>query len=302
MHPEKIEFYKNRTIGERFSVSGDFARQNWKILFKNIMYIGIPLALVQGYFTHNYIQSFFAGIDIYNPANLYTNINWINYVGYIFFSILFSLFLLSTTGAIINQYLKNSLSEKTGWPELKKKIFSLSGTIFKQWIIIIFGIIIFFSVTGFFLYLLSFTKSMILTGIGGLFIVLVGLGLFIFIIPPIALITYPVFFENASAWCGIKRGLKLGLKYWGSTFLTVFLGGLLTMVITYILAMPYFMYIVFNMGTGGFLGYVLAMLTSFVGLIVMPLFILFMSFQYTSIVEKEEGVSLQDKIEIFDDL
>ena len=47
---ERIEFYKNRSIGERFSVAIDFLKQNWKALYKNILIGGLPLAIIMGYF------------------------------------------------------------------------------------------------------------------------------------------------------------------------------------------------------------------------------------------------------------
>jgi hypothetical protein len=301
MYQEKIEFYKNRTIGERFSVAGDFIRQNWKVLLKNIAYIGAPLALLQGYFSQSSTQGLFTGLLSYNPAAPYANINWLHYSLLFPFSSLLLLFLLSMTGSILNKYIKGSLTEETGWVDLKSQLFSFAGRIFLQGLILslaVFAIAIIISVFAGLLSLGSFWTGIVIVILFGILV----LGFLLFIFIPLMLIPYPIFFEDASAWQGIKKGFRLGFKYWGSTFLTVLLGWLLSAAVSYILAMPYFIYILFNAGGNSLLGYALAMLSSLIGIIVLPVLIIFLSFQYTSIIEKEEGVSLQDKIEGFDNL
>jgi hypothetical protein len=301
MYQEKIEFYKNRTIGERFSVAGDFIRQNWKVLLKNIGYVGAPLALLQGYFS----QRLIVGLLSYNFTTPYANINWPYYLLLFPFSFLLFLFFFSMTGSILNKYIKGSLTEETGWADLKGQLFSFAGKIFLQGLILFLAIFVIAVIIGVFAGFLSL-GTLLTDSWTGIFITiilvfLISVLLFC-ILMPLMLIPYPLFFEDASAWQGIKKGCRLGFKYWGSTFLTVFLGCFLSNVVSYILTMPYMVYLTINAGENSFLGYVLAMFSSLVGIIVFPVFIIFLSFQYTSIVEKEEGVSLQDKIEGFDNL
>jgi hypothetical protein len=308
MSQEKIEFYKNRTIGERFSAAGDFVRQNWKVLLKNIAYVGVPLALLQGYFMQNYMQGVFSNINLTNPYNPYANLNLVAYMFTMLFSILLYLFLFSMTGAILNKYVKGSLTENTGWPDLKDKLFSFAGKLFLQGILLFLIILAISIVVAIVVAIVAFILSSFATGsFGGtgilialLFILIFG-AVFLFI-SFLSLLPFPIFFENTSAWQGIKKSFKLGFRYWGSTFLTILLGSLLAGVVSYILAMPYVLYSIFNMGSDGFIGHVLAMLTSLVIVIVYPVYIIFVGFQYTSIVEKEEGISLQEKVDEFDNL
>jgi hypothetical protein len=307
MSQEKIEFYKNRTIGERFAASGDFIRQNWKVLLKNIVYIGVPIALLFGYFLQNYMQGIFSSINLFGISSPYALSGiLIPLSGLMLFSILLYLFLFSMTGAILNKYVKGSLTENTSWADLKDNMFSFAGKLFLQGLLlfliiaavsIIIGIIIgiIVAVGG------SFANPALIGILTILFVILLYGAIFVFY-PFLALLPFPIFFENASAWQGIKKSFKLGFRYWGSTFLTIFLGGLLTGIVSYILMMPYIIYSVFNMGTGGFISYVLAMLTSLVFVVVYPIFVVFVGLQYTSIVEREEGVSLQDKVAEFDNL
>jgi hypothetical protein len=301
----KIEFYKNRTLGERFAATGDFIRQNWRVLLKNIAYIGVPLALIQGFFMQNYAQGVFSLANVVtNPYSIYSNINWISYLFTILFSILLNLFLFSMTGAILNKYLKGSLTENTGWADLKDNVFSLAGQLFIQGLILCAGI----AVIAFFAAIIIGLVSLVAIAggaVGGVLTAIVALlilGLLFAVLAPLCLIVYPLFFENASAWEAITKGFRLGFRYWGSTFVTVFLGGLLSATVSYILAMPYIVYILFNMGQSGWVGYILAMISSLVGIIIYPVLIVFLSFQYTSIIEREEGISLQSKVEEFDKL
>jgi hypothetical protein len=212
------------------------------------------------------------------------------------------------TGAILNKYVKGSLTKDTGWVDLKDNVFSFAGKIFVQGFLlflVIFAIIIVVAIIGgivaFFVGDLikgSFAAIGILTF---LFVILLLVAVFLFI-PFFSLLPFPIFFENTSAWQGIKKSYKLNFKYWGSTFLTAFLGGLLVGIVSYILAMPYIVYSVFNAESVGVIGYVLAMISSLVVVVVYPIYIIFMGFQYTSIVEQEEGITLQDKVEEFDNL
>jgi uncharacterized membrane protein YhaH (DUF805 family) len=308
MSQEKIEFYKNRTIGERFSAAGDFVRQNWQVLLKNIVYIGAPLALIQGYFMQNYMQGVFTNLNFMNPYNPYTNLNIVSYMFTMLFSMLLYLFLFSMIGAILSKYVKGSLTENTGWTDLKENVLSFAGKIFVQGFLLVLVILAISIVVGIIVAIIAFivgdfaSGSFVVLGIlMVIFAIFILVALFLFI-PFLSLLPFPIFFENTSAWQGIKKSFKLGFRYWGSTFLTTLLGGLLAGIVSYILAMPYIVYSIFNMGTGGFIGYVLAMFSSLVIVVVYPVYIVFMGFQYTSIVEREEGVSLQDKVEEFDNL
>jgi hypothetical protein len=295
MSQEKIEFYKNRTIGERFAAAGDFIRQNWKVLLKNIVYIGVPLVLIQGYLVQSQVHNALTNIGNPNPFASYSSIP--NVFANLIQGII-SLFLISMTGSILREYTKGSLTEDTGWSDLKDNMLSFAGKIFLQGLILVPGIIVLVVVVAL---LASFTGigigNFILFGV----VMLVFVGFLFVILPPLSLINFPVFFEDASAWEGIKKGFRLGFKYWGSIVLTLLLGGLLFIIVYYIFLMPYIVYTMLHLGEG-LLGYVLAMFSSLIMMVMYPVFIIFMGLQYTSIVEREEGVSLQDKVAEFDNL
>ncbi|MDR0863845.1 MAG: hypothetical protein LBO74_02795 [Candidatus Symbiothrix sp.] len=296
MSQEKIEFYKNRTIGERFSAAGDFVRQNWKVLLKNIAYVGVPLALLQGYFIQNQVGASLGNLGNPDIWGSYANTTIIGLLGNLVQAIVF-LYIVSVTGAILREYVKGSLTEETGWPDLKDNVFSIGGKIFLQGLIFVPFIILLVAVVAVVSYFLG-VGAFIVLGI----LVLLLIVLWVVIIPPLSLVQFPIFFEDASAWEGIKKGFRLGFRYWGSVFLTILLGGLLFGAVYYIFMAPYIVYAMFNMGDGGILGYILAMFSSLVFVAIYPVLIVFLGFQYTAIVEREEGISLQEKVDEFENL
>lgn len=293
-----IDFYQDRTIGQRFSAASDFVRQNWKILAKNILYIGIPLALLMGYFMQEYLSTALTGTMNKNSEFKFL----IDYSLVMIFSGLMGLFLYSMTGALLYKYTKGELRDETGWNDVKGDMFSIMGKVFIQGLI--FGLIItvFSFIAGMMIYGISISQNGLFTGIIAIIIVLLVLGLILFLTPSLCLMIFPIFFEKASAWEAIKKGFRLGVKNWGAVFLTMLLGGMIAGSIYYILSMPYFIYVIITEGTGGIIGIILSCFSSIILVITQPLFLIFFAFQYTAIVEKEEGISLQGKLEDFDQL
>ena len=279
---EKVEMYKNRTLGERFSATSDFVRGNWRVLANNLLPVGLILALPMGFFIQYYLQGAFTMIN--NPA-AWMAMNWWAYAGVMIVSIVFSLFIYATTGAILNKYAKGTLTPETGWADLQDHFFSIAGKILIQSCIIALVILVVSAITGLIVWLFPHGSGIVALTLTVLPAVIFSILIFI-CVPALSLIYYPLYFEQVSAWKGIMKGFRWGFKYWGSTFVSVFLGAFLFMVGVYILSMPYIIYIVFKMGAGGWLGYLLSMLMFAVVLVLQPLYIVFVALQYTSIASR----------------
>ena len=283
---EKVELYKFRTLGERFLATNDFVRWNWNVLLKNILPVGLLLALPTGFCMQYYMQSVFAMME--NPIPI-AAINWWAYAGLIITSMLFTLYLYALTGAILYKYAQNSLTPETGWADLKKDFFPIAGKVFLQSCIMGLAVLVFSAIMIVVVSLMGLPDFKSIAVIITLLFGILFIALLLIFTPGFALMQYPIFFERASAWKGITKGFRWGLKYWGSTFLAYFLGGLILMVCVYILAMPYTIYTVFhivNMGAGGWLGYLLSILLFVAVLFLQPLYVIFMGFQYTSIASR----------------
>ena len=281
---EKVDLYKIRTLEERFSATSNFVRENWNVLANNLLPIGLPLAVLVGLFMQYYMQDVFAMMaDPMAMAAGAVNINWWAYAGLMISSMLFSLFIYATTGAILCKYAEGSLTPDTKWADLEKYFFPIAGKVLIQLCILILIIAVLSVIIGALGAVLAFMNNPVVMAS---FIMLFTFAFIIVFIPVLSLMQYPIYLEQASAWQGITKGFEWGFKYWGSTFLSCFLGSLILMVCVYILSMPYAIYTVFNMGAGGWLGYVLLSLTFVATLFLQPLLIVFMGFQYTSIASR----------------
>jgi len=131
------------------------------------------------------------------------------------------------------------------------------------------------------------------------FLLIFGL---IAVLPPLSLIIFPSLFRGASVWESISKGLGIGFKNWGSTFGVLFIVGLMSVVVSYLLELPPQFWMLFHPGQTGVVLYLLTILSSLASVFVTPFLFVFLAFQYFSITEKEEGISLQNKVDEFDNL
>jgi len=118
--------------------------------------------------------------------------------------------------------------------------------------------------------------------------------------PPLYLVRFPALFQEESTMGSIKKGFRLGFKSWGTTFVTILVVGIVSGIISGVLGLPLILYAYF--GTSEIISYVLSCLMSLGTAIVTPLAFVFFAFQYFSVAEQSEGISLQSKIEEFDNL
>lgn len=295
----KIEFYKNRDLGERFSASAEFIRQNWKVMYKIILIPAIPLALLQGYFQQGFVSNYlanlskvFSGGSITEMNNLYGNGGvWM----YFLMTLLFSLVLSAMSGAIMSRYEDGLLSNETKLKDLSNKIFSNMGKL----ILIGLSLILIAIVVVIILVLMIFIMAMM----SKILAFLIAFAVIIAVFPPLYLIRFPALFQGESTFKSIRKGFVLGFKNWGTTFLMILILGIVSYVISLIFAIPSAIWTITHIGdSAGVVANILSSFSSLGSAFVTPFVFVFMAFQYFSVAEKAEGISLQAKIEEFDNL
>jgi hypothetical protein len=296
---DKIEFYQKRDLGERFSASAEFIRQNWMVMYKIILMVAIPLALLQGYFQQIYMSAYLSNItriltggDITMMNELYNNAGmWI----YVLVSLLSMLALFAISGAILSRYEEGLLSKETTLQDLGNKILSnMANLLMIGLALILFGIV---ALIVFVLLVAFLTKA------SGFFAFLIAFVAIIAIVPPLYLVRFPAIFRGASTMESIKEGLQLGFKSWGSTFLMIIIIGIASYVISLVFVLPFTIWNLFNIGSEpGVVSYILSGFSSLSTAFVTPLVFVFLAFQYFSVVEKIEGISLQSKVDEIDNL
>ena len=297
---EKINFFKERTIGERFSAAAKFTRQNWKIVSKNLVYVVIPLTLLMSFGLDKYMRS---SISISSETDIFGTL--ISYGIMMLSNMALYIFISAMVGAIMQKYQAGELTKDTGWTELKGKVFSISKNLFLLFLIVFFVPVIIIMVFAFFISLAGIGAGSIAVVMGFLAVMLLLSLVMVALTPSLLLMTMPAIVENKSAWVSIKKGFRLGFKYWGSTFVTALLGGLLYSMFYTIFLMPYSIYLVISMaidssGPNPILLFVLTIIPSLVMAFTAPIFLIFVIYHYCSIIEKEEGVTLTTNIDSFD--
>ena len=299
----RIEFYKNRSIGERFSVAIDFLKQNWKVLYKNILWGALPLALMMGYLLAR--QQTFVSPALgfsYNLIGMFVNLLLIYLIGFINM-----IYMYSMTCAILLHYDRNQLTESTGWNDLKIPFFQFAGKTFLITLIVILPLIAIIALfTGIFVSFFSaFSPSggavvgvMLLIG----FAILLLFGVLIAIAPSFTILYFPAFFSGKSVWKSIKTAFVLGFKNWASLFVAIILTVLVFMIVYLVFSVPFEVLSLIMRGRVGIITYILGIFSAVGSLLTYPIMVLIFAFQYFSIVEKEEGVSLQSQLSDFENL
>jgi len=123
------------------------------------------------------------------------------------------------------------------------------------------------------------------------------------IVPALYLVRFPALFQGASTMESIKKGVRLGFKSWGTTMLMIIIIAVAAYVVTLIFSLPFAIWNTFNIGNEpGILSYTLSGISWLGTAFVTPLTFVFFAFQYFAVVDKVEGISLQSKVEEFDNL
>lgn len=294
----KIEFYKNRSLGERFSASAAFIRQNWKVMYKIILIPSIPLALLQGYFQQDYSQ-FWANL----PKLFDGDTSWLSEISNnnsgisSLIALLFALVLSSISSAIMSRYEEGSLSMETSLQDLSSKIVSnMKKLFFIGLTLSVMGIVAVIPI-GLIIGILFAAHLPVLAAIV-VFLLIVAICA---IIPFLYLARFPALFRGEPTMGSIRKGFRLGFKNWGSTYAMIIILGIATSVISLILGVPYTIYLLFGQPTG-VVAYILGSISWLGAAFITPLTFVFFAFQYFAIAENEESISLQAKVEEFDNL
>lgn len=289
---DRIEFYKNRTFGERFFASIDFLKQNWNVLFKNILIGALPLAIFGGYFMQYHQQS--------SLSNIYTggaSLNPLFMILYFVAVISLVIYLNAMTGAVMIKYGEGNLTSGTGWRDLSGTMFSLSGKTFLigliLWVISLVIVAVIAVIIGIFVSGVTAGNELAFSGIIFIITMFVILGLVFAFCPFLCLAYYPAYFSGASIWESIKIAFGMGFRNWGSVFATILLAGIVLFVIGAIFGIPNIVVTLFSsQGEMSIWTFIFSFLAIFGTVLTYPVMFIFIAFQYFSIVESEQGVSL----------
>lgn len=290
VHIEKVVLnkYKLRDLGHIFYDTFRFYRQSFSSLSKIIFGINLPIIIIYLLYIYstnpfgNYLLDESEIMGITMAFNRLEGTDWIG----IGVNILLLSILVSTV-----IHCASLLGKKQEISYMKLWLMTIWPMLFKTVLII-----------SFFYLLIFFSPA---------FVTL----LLIFLSPFIAMIFYPVISGEETFLAGIKKGFKYGLKDWGLTLVSILMIGGLAYVFTWIYHNPFL--VDFDIKTfvldeiirwhtvtvfDNFLTIKNFISSLFILLIIqllIPMVIIAFSFQYWSIKDKEESISLRARFKKF---
>ena len=300
----KIPFYQERTFSEKFNVTFEFLKENWKVVLRYITYVCLPLSLLGG-FAFNSFMSLMLSFQSSSATDSEIVQFAITYGGIILLSLLAAWWVATVMYSLMQAY--NSRPEGLEgitFEELKPSLKHNAARLFKLGLV--------------FLLLLVLWMALLVGAavIHPLFAFIIFVASFALMIP--LLHVSPVYmYEDVSVWRAFSRGIWLGWNTWGGTFALGFVLALIASVVQGVVGMPwqmcYFVKIFFSttaQDAPAFFSSVGFMLISYVASIVMmyaqlvcsSLFFVGISYLYSHAAETFDDMSVEEGIEQFDEL
>jgi hypothetical protein len=301
----KIQIFMRRSFGERFNVTFNFIRENWRPLLKYVTYALLPLCLIQA-MSLNAVMDFsmrnsMTGktpqnselLALMGKYSLYMTVFVIGTV--LLYSLVFSLFQLYGTR-------ENRLQGVT-WKEMTPLFLKNMKRMWASILTMVLLVLLYSVVMG--VLILATPFSLIIT-----------IPAFIALMVPLALFFPTNCMEDIGVFTALKKSYRLGFRTWGSLFGFCFVMGLLANILQGITSIPwYVMYVIktvfsmkgsvetFTASTGyNFVLYLLNILQvygAYLGMCIMAVGIVF---QYGHTREKTDNVSIDNDIEHFEEL
>ncbi|CAN5393188.1 hypothetical protein BH10BAC4_BH10BAC4_07410 [soil metagenome] len=306
-----IEFQQMRDFSEKVSTTLSFVTQNFKSLFRSILYIAGPPLLIVSILGGTFMSDFFKlslqsrGGDPDAALAYFTSVNlWLQIIA----MLIFFLVSMVMTTATVNNYLILYREKKTNvievsdvWVRVRETFWMYMRTS------LLFGV---FFVLAFFVLTIP---TFVLTAISP-FLVIFGV---IFLMSAIfylyistSLIYVIQAFEEKGFFSSVERSFYLTRGKWWSTFGTYFILAMLVGIISYVFFIPGYIIMVVSAlhsvkensfeGPGGFSGTMVIVLMTLYYLCQMVLTCLpniGLAFQYFNLVEMKEAKGLMNQID-----
>jgi len=273
MEANQIEMRKVRDFGAIISVTFEFIRQNFKLLFKSCLFIAGPFIFMSGIFLGMY-QS--AILNFKNTPNL--NDLGLPFLAYVFFAMLAGVVLYVVVYSFIMLYEERGVGNfelNDIWMKVKSNF----------WMIIITGIGYAFFVVG-----------------GMVFLIIPG----VYLAVTLSLIFIVRLKEGLGFFAAFDRCTKLISKNWWFTFGLIIVIGLIQGFIGFIFYIPNYIVMVAmifsglnnpNQGSSGNIIFIITSIIASLNFLLYAISVVGITFHYYNLVERKEAPSLLEKID-----
>ena len=300
MEKERLEIFRERVFGDKLNATFDFVRENWRPMLKYMTYMMLPLACVAGVLMKGWM-SYYMNMMVAKQQN--PEVGFIVSYGLTILVYVFaSLLLASLVYSMMRIYrerkdrLKDLTYEElkpTFWRFLKRML--LLGLCFLVLYILAFLLIILIA---------TLTLWSLLLTVPALIILAMPLLYW----PPAYLLD-----NDLSLFAALKKSYRLGFPTWGGIFLIAIVLGMLSVVISSVVSIPwsvgFFSYLMLSEAGEGqapvvmeFVMYLLNVVQSYCMLVVSSLSLVGMAFQYGHAADKIDGITVERNIENFEHL
>ena len=310
----KIELYQVRSFGEKFSAIFEFIRENFKFLLRACTYLLLPLCLVQGFamemmtkvLAPYYTNTFDVGEDA-DVESMMLRLG-ASYVGYGICLLIGSTLLAGICYSMVKYYHKSpNRLRNTTLSDLKPLIIQvIKRSLLMTVVLVALFIVVLVLIISF----AAITSAPILA-------IIPILALIVCCLPVSMALPVYVFEDKETLFSSILRGLKLGFHSFGSLFGLMFVIGFLTNILSSFTSIPWYILTVVksvllatdttqsSFATSpvySFLVYLSSVFMNFGMYLTMTISTFALAFHYGSIAEEEDGFSVEDDIQHFEEL
>lgn len=310
----KIELYKVRSFGDKFSAIFEFIRENFKFLLRACTYLLLPLCLVQGFamemmmkvLAPYYTNTFDVG-DGADVESMMLRLG-ASYVGYGICLLIGSTLLAGICYSMVKYYHKSpNRLRNTTLSDLKPIIIQV---IKRSLLMTVVLVALFIGVVVLVISLAAIVSAPILA-------IIPILALFVCCLPASLALPVYVFEDKETLFSSIARGIKLGFHSFWSLLGLMFVLGFLTNILSSFTSIPWYILTVVksvlvatdttqsSFATSpvySFFVYLSSVFMNFGMYLTMTLSTFALAFHYGSIAEEEDGFSVEDDIQHFEEL
>jgi putative membrane protein len=311
----KIELYKVRSFGDKFSAIFEFIRENFKFLLRACTYLLLPLCLVQGFamemmmkvLAPDYTNTFDMGEDVDVTQGMLLRFGS-SYVGYGICLLIGSTLLAGICYSMVKYYHKSpNRLRNTTLSDLKPIIIQV---IKRSLLMTVVLVALFIGVVVLVISLAAIVSAPILA-------IIPILALFVCCLPASLALPVYVFEDKETLFSSIARGIKLGFHSFWSLLGLMFVIGFLTNILSSFISIPWYILTVVKsvlLATDttqssfaaspvySFLVYLSSVFMNFGMYLTMTVSTFALAFHYGSIAEEEDGFSVEDDIQHFEEL